>query len=145
MSSSDPLVLSASSDDGPVKFLPDLAEAHRPGAFSGDDDIVPGIREAFPGLSKVLAHHTLYAIANNRVPHLAADGDPKAPASELIVGEIDDEVRRSQAGANRRGTFELAAQEQPLIFGKAPPLLHSRGRSIPPRPIAVSTSWRHER
>lgn len=145
MSSSNPLALSAAGNDGLVKFLPDLAETHRPGTPPGYDDIVPGIREAFPGRSKVLAHNTLYTITNNRVPHLAADGDPKAPTSELIVGEIDDEVRRSHAGADRRGALELAAQQQSFIFGKAPPLFNSPGRLIPSRAIAVATSWRHER
>ncbi len=104
--------------EGAIQLAGNLLQCHGAQSPFRDDDEVAGWGEPILGGPEVFAEEPLDPISNDGVPYLTARGDSKATASELIVGEINDEVGRGPPRPPGGGPPVVTTQEQPLILGK---------------------------
>jgi hypothetical protein len=129
--------------DGAVQFPREIGELHRGVSLSGDHQDVAGGWKVLLGDAEVLADQPLDAVSDNRIAHLAADGDPQAAPPKSVPGKVDHEVLRCPAHASGRRTPIIRAQKQAFLLREAPAGATTRGARS--GSAAAVTSWRHER
>ena len=120
--------------DGPIELATNFPQRHGPQGPLRDDDVVAGRGESILGGPEVFAEQPLDPVPNDGVPDLPTRGNSQATPSELIVGEIDDEVGRGSPRAPRGGPPVVTAQEKPLILRKPPLPGGATSRGAPAAP-----------